>query len=83
MLPHVPAAILLSALKPAEDRGVVVRLLNPTGAAVRARLAVGFPATRAIPVRLDETPDGADLPWTRGEPWLDVPAHGLRTVVLR
>jgi alpha-mannosidase len=81
VLSLAPRALLLSAVKPAEDgRGLVVRVLNPTGAACEAELRLGFPFERAEAVRLDESPCAE--PVTRGADTLHfpVPAHALRSV---
>jgi len=79
-----PRALLLSALKPAEaGAGLVVRVLNPTGAPLRARLRLGFAFARADALRLDESP-AAD-PVTRDGDTLgfEVPAHALRSLLVR
>ena len=76
-----PHALVLSALKPAEDGdGLVVRVLNPTDAACEAVLRLGFSFTTAEPVRLDEA-HAAD-PVTRSGDTLRfaVPPHALRSV---
>jgi alpha-mannosidase len=81
LLSLAPRALVLSAVKPAEDgRGLVVRVLNPTGAACEAELRLGFPFERAEAVRLDETPCGD--PVTRSAETLrfPVPPHALRSV---
>ncbi|HEY8491522.1 MAG TPA: glycoside hydrolase family 38 C-terminal domain-containing protein [Dehalococcoidia bacterium] len=50
-----PEALVVSAVKPAEDDdGVVVRLYNATLEPVRGRLEVGFPYARALRTNLDE-----------------------------
>jgi alpha-mannosidase len=81
LLSLAPRALVLSAVKPAEDgRGLVVRVLNPTGAACEAELRLGFPFERAEAVRLDETPCGD--PVTRRADALRFPVrpHALRSV---
>ncbi len=71
--------MLVSALKPAEDgRALVLRLLNPTDVAVVARVRVGVPVVRAVPLRLDETATGPPVSLDA----LEVAAHGLCTVRL-
>ena len=48
--------MVLSALKPAEDRsGVILRLLNVTGEAQPARVTARWPWSRVLEVRLDES----------------------------
>jgi alpha-mannosidase len=81
LLSLAPRALVLSALKPAEDGGgLVVRVLNPTDVACEAELRLGFPFARAEAVRLDETP--SEGPVTRRAETLrfPVPAHALRSV---
>jgi len=74
---------VLSALKPASrGPGVVVRLLNPTDDAHVARLRVGFPFARAVPVALDETAAGDALAVSAGAIEVEVPPHALRSVLL-
>jgi len=83
LLEVLPADVVVSALKPAAERaGIVLRLLNPGAAEHRAEVRLGFPCTRAQPVRLDETPDGAELAVRDGRFALAVPPHALRSVVL-
>ena len=79
-----PPGIVLSALKPAEDgSGTVVRLLNPTDGPLTARVAIGFPLSRVVRVRLDETPEDGPLALDAGAVSVVVPAHGLRSLLLR
>jgi alpha-mannosidase len=78
-----PREVLLSALKPADEGpGIVLRLLNPTDATVTARIHLGLPVATATPVRLDETPDGPPLTVVDGIVSLEVPPHGLRSLLL-
>jgi hypothetical protein len=79
-----PAVLVLSALKQAErEDGIVVRLLNPTDAAVRGRVRLGFPAASALPVRLDETPaPGGDARLDGDCLQLSVGARRLESVLL-
>jgi alpha-mannosidase len=78
-----PRAVVLSALKPAEDgRGLIVRLLNPTDAAHDAVIDLGFEVTRAAAVRLDETPLDQPVSCAGRRLTLTVPAHALRSVRL-
>jgi hypothetical protein len=81
LLSLAPRALLLSALKPAEDGpGLVVRVLNPTGAACEAELRLGFRFERAEAVRLDETPCAASVMRSADTLRFPVPAHALRSV---
>jgi hypothetical protein len=79
-----PRGLVLSALKPPEvGDGLIVRVLNPTNARVEAELRVALPFERARLVRLDESPTD-DSPTVDGDRVrFDVPAHALRTVLLR
>lgn len=78
----VPDALVLSALKPAEDGdGVVLRVRNPTDETRRAEIEFGFPVGAVTSVRLDESPDdgGAVERTTAGVAFAVAP-HQLRTV---
>lgn len=76
-----PPALVLSALKPAEDGdGLVVRVLNPDGAATTATLRFGFPLRGAEAVRLDETPSDDAVAVDDGAVRIPVPPHALRSV---
>ncbi len=82
-----PTAVVCSALKPAETgSGVVVRLANPTAAALPASVRLGFPVRDVRIVRLDETPtaDPQDTVVTaaNGTMTVTVPAHGTRTLLV-
>jgi mannosylglycerate hydrolase len=76
-----PRGILVTALKPAEDgTGIILRLLNPTGAALEARVRVGFEYARIDAVRCDETPS-EESPVIHAETVAIVlPPHGLRSL---
>jgi mannosylglycerate hydrolase len=79
-----PRDVVLSALKPAEEgAGMVLRLLNPTDGPLTARVRLGFPVAEVLPVRLDETPDGKPLAPAGASFVVDVPAHALRSLLLR
>lgn len=79
-----PATLVLSALKPAENgRGIVVRLLNPTDGDAAAELRCGFPFTSATLVRLDEEPADEPITVAAATVRFAVPAHALRSVLLR
>jgi alpha-mannosidase len=76
-----PGALVLSALKPAEEgAGLVVRVSNPTHEPADAHLSVGFSFEAADLVRLDEAP--IDEPLARGGDALRfrVPPHAVRSV---
>jgi hypothetical protein len=76
--------LVLSALKPAEHGGgLVLRVANPGDAPTEAEVRLGFPIEGAESLRLDETPDGGALDRQGDRLRLPVPAHGLRTVLLR
>ena len=60
----------------------MLRLLNPGDREQRALVRLGFPCTRALPVRLDETPCGAEIAVGDGRFAIVVPPHALRTLVL-
>jgi 2-O-(6-phospho-alpha-D-mannosyl)-D-glycerate hydrolase len=76
-----PREILLTAMKPAEDReGIIVRLLNPTDAPVEARLQAGFPLARVEGVRLDEQPAAMPIAVEGESISLTVPPHALRSL---
>jgi 2-O-(6-phospho-alpha-D-mannosyl)-D-glycerate hydrolase len=78
-----PRAIVLSAMKPAEDgSATIVRLLNPTDDRLVARLKIGLPVARVVPVRLDETPDGEALAARDGKLEVVLPAHALRSIAV-
>lgn len=79
-----PPALLLCAVKPAEhDRGVIVRVLNPTDTAGIAMMRLGFPVSSAVAVRLDEEPAPHDVVLDAGRVTFEVPPHALRSVCLR
>jgi mannosylglycerate hydrolase len=77
-----PREMLLSALKPADDgQGFVVRVLNPTGAAVEASLRVDTGLSGVESVRLDET--SIDAPVARAGGWVTVVVDPHRLQSLR
>jgi len=83
LLTLAPDGLLLTALKPAENgAGIVVRVLNPSATAQRARLQVGFAISSAIAVRLDEEPADHVVSLEGDTVSFDVPPHALRTVLL-
>jgi hypothetical protein len=76
-----PRDLVLSACKPADDGdGVVVRMLNPSGASREAVLTLGFDADDVVGVRLDETPSGEPVARDGRVVRLAVPPHALRSV---
>ncbi len=79
-----PSAVLLTALKPAEcGEGVVLRLLNPTGGQIPARVRIGLPLRSAHLVRLDETPLDGEVERSGAELRLALPPHALRSILLQ
>ncbi len=84
LLEVAPREIVLSALKPAESGpGTILRLLNPTDAALESRVRLGFPVSLAESVRIDETPADEPVALNGGLLSMPVPAHALRTVLLK
>lgn len=81
---RIQGAVVLSALKPAEDgSGVIVRLQNPSDVPQRASLEVGFPFQAVVACSLDESADdGATLRVKRDGTLLslDIPPHRLATL---
>jgi len=79
-----PSSVVVSALKPADaGEGIVLRLLNPTDAPIDARVQLGFPVAAAELVRLDEGALGEGLGIIDGLLHVVVPAHALRSLLLR
>ncbi len=79
-----PTTLLLSAVKSAEDGdGLIVRVLNPGGDAVKAALHLGFQASSAVAVRLDEQPAAGDVALESNRVTFSVPPHALRSVRLQ
>jgi mannosylglycerate hydrolase len=79
-----PASVVLSTLKPAEDGdGMILRVLNPTGAEVETSVVLGLPVEEAVSVRLDETADGGRCQLRGPQLVLPVGPHALRSVRLR
>jgi mannosylglycerate hydrolase len=76
-----PPALLLTALKPAEEGpGLVLRVLNPTDEPLEAWVTLGFAFEQAQPVRLDETVTREPLTRDGQTLCFPVPAHALRSV---
>jgi mannosylglycerate hydrolase len=76
-----PRELVLSTLKPAaEGDGLILRVLNPTDAAVDARIRVGLPFSRVDAVRLDEAPADGAVAVDDNQISLTIPPHGLRSV---
>jgi len=79
-----PGELVLSALKPPEvGAGLTVRVLNPSEATVEADLRVALPFERATLVRLDESQTDESPTVDGDRVRFEVPAHALRTVLLR
>jgi len=83
LLTLAPAALLVSAVKPAEFAGgIVVRVLNPTDSPLDAELRVGVPVSAAHAVRLDEEPSEDRVELVGNRLRFPVPPHALRSVLL-
>ncbi len=83
LLALAPAALLVSAVKPADGRsGTVVRVLNPTDSPLDAELRLGFPVSAAHAVRLDEEPSDERVELVGNGVHFAVPPHALRSVLL-
>ena len=78
-----PPALQLSALKLAEDgAGMILRVLNPTDAAVDARVQLGLGVARVDAVRLDETPLDGSVLVEGNRVGVAVPGHALSSLRL-
>jgi mannosylglycerate hydrolase len=78
-----PAALVLQAVKPAEQGdGIVIRVLNPTDQPIDATLRFRTPVKGCRSVRLDEQPVDEALAVEGQTVTFAVRAHGLRTVAL-
>jgi hypothetical protein len=83
LLALAPSTLVLSATKPAEEgSGIVVRVMNPSDAPVRATLTCGLPITSARAIRLDETPIAEPVTLDRGAATWVVPPRGVRSILL-
>jgi mannosylglycerate hydrolase len=77
-----PEALVLSTVKPGDAGACIVRVLNPTDQTASAVVSVGVPVTRAVSLRLDESPDGGDVDLDGATVRFTVGPHALRTVAL-
>jgi mannosylglycerate hydrolase len=76
-----PREVALSALKPAEDgAGSILRVLNPTDAAVDARIQLGLRVSGVGAVRLDEAPANGSVVVDGDRVAIIIPAHTLRSL---
>jgi hypothetical protein len=76
-----PASVVLTALKTADaGEGVIVRLLNPTGASIDAIVRCTVPVASARMCRLDETEIDGAVEVSSGTVMFPIGAHALRTV---
>jgi alpha-mannosidase len=76
-----PAALVVSALKPAEEGdGLVLRVSNPTTAPLDAHVTLGFPFDTARSLRLDEEPDEHVVTRKGATIHFSVRPHALRTL---
>lgn len=85
LLQVTPAAVEVSTLKPAErDGSVVLRLQNPTDAALVAHVELGRVLADAVAgvsaVRLDESPDDFAFSHEASRLSVPLPAHALRSL---
>ncbi len=79
-----PREVQVTACKPALANGaLVVRLLNPTDAAIVTHLRFGFAAQHVELVRLDETPLQPTIATADGSCTITIPAHALRSLLVR
>lgn len=73
--------IVMSACKPSEDgHGIIVRLYNPCGKTLRARLYVQWPIREAWLARLDET---CAVPIKMNENYIDLEFKGFEIKTLK
>lgn len=78
-----PRELVLSALKPAEHTpGLVLRVLNPTDDAREAVVELGFDASAASVVRLDESPTDGGCTLDGRTLRFGVPPRALRSVLI-
>ena len=79
-----PDSLLLEAVKPPElGEGIVVRVLNPSDRDEVATLHLARPPSACQSLRLDEHPAEHGVTLTDGTVTFAIPAHALRTVLLR
>jgi alpha-mannosidase len=78
-----PQELLVSAMKPAENGGgIILRVLNPVDRGIEAKVIVGFALADAAAVRLDESPAGEPVTLDGRTIRFQIPARGLRSVLL-
>jgi alpha-mannosidase len=75
-----PDTLVLSTLKPGDGDECVLRVLNPTGDPVDAAVALGVPVRGVRSLRLDESPDDADVEVEGSTLRFTVGPHALRTI---
>jgi mannosylglycerate hydrolase len=75
-----PDTLVLSTLKPGDSAECVLRVLNPTGDPVDAAVALGVPVRGVRSLRLDESPDDADVEVDGSTLRFTVGPHALRTI---
>ncbi len=84
MLELDPACLLLTSFKPArEDGGAVLRVLNPSGQTVTARLRLGIQCSALESLRLDEEADDLSLSLDADEWRFELGPKQMRTLLLR
>ena len=78
----VPDTLVLSTLKPGDGDECLLRVLNPTDDPVAAAVALGVSVARVRSLRLDESPDDADVEVEVDGSTLrfSVRPHALRTI---
>ena len=80
LLTLVPDTLVLSTLTPGDGDECLLRVLNPTDEPVDAAVYLGLPVTRVRSLRLDESPDDADVELDGSRLRFTVRPHALRTI---
>ena len=80
LLTLVPDTLVLSTLTPGDGDECLLRVLNPTDEPVDAAVTLGLPVTRVRSLRLDESPDDADVELDGSTLRFTVRPHALRTI---
>ncbi|MGC8674761.1 MAG: glycosyl hydrolase-related protein, partial [Thermoprotei archaeon] len=78
-LVSIPAGLVLSALKPSEDKkAVILRAYNPTSNKVKGKISTIFKVAKVFVSNMNEDA-GAELPFDQGCE-VEVPASGILTL---